>query len=244
MNLPTDKHYVPGFHFDPEKVCYCGSGNLFGRCCASTDPDRNPPAGIMVIDGFLSVTECDRFLQYVSNQPREWLTVLNHTDTETGESSYRRDPARVAENVDPGEMAPMTRVWMEAAVRQFVAPVASPEWFETPHLLCYGPGGKYVAHSDAEHFDSEQGMYYRIVDRDFSLLIYFNDDYEGGSLRFEHLNYEYKPRAGDLLVFPSNHVFSHESTPVTSGTKYALVSWGVFRDTPRVLTTENKILIS
>lgn len=244
MNTATGKHYVPGFHFDPADICYCGSGTPFGTCCASTRPDRSPPAGVTILNNYLSTAECRSFLRFAKKQPREWLSVLDAHQSTPEREVRRRDPARVAQLVELGKKDPQAVQWIDNAVRQFISPINTPEWFELPQLLRYGPGGKYHAHSDAEHYDPQQGMYFRTVDRDFSLLIYLNDDYEGGSLRFEHLNYTYKPSAGDLLIFPSNHVFSHESMPITSGTKYALVSWGAFINTPRVLSTPNKIAFS
>ena len=89
----------------------------------------------------------------------------------------------------------------------------------------YGPaplddGGHHAVEQDDEH-----GVFYKVLDRDISLLLYLNDNYEGGKLKFTRLNYTYKPKAGDLVFFPSNHIFTHESTPLTVGVKWAIVSW-------------------
>ena len=101
-------------------------------------------------------------------------------------------------------------------------------------MLRYGTGGKYGIHSDADDYCHEARQPYRFIDRDFSMLIYLNDEYEGGELFFKGLNYRYQPKQGDLVIFPSNHVFSHESLPIERGNKYALVSWGAFPGTPRI----------
>ena len=45
-----------------------------------------------------------------------------------------------------------------------------------------------------------------------------------GGLRFDKLNLEIKPKAGDLYIFPSTFVFPHRAMPVKSGTKYSLVT--------------------
>lgn len=57
-----------------------------------------------------------------------------------------------------------------------------------------------------------------------SAVIYINDDYEGGELKFPRLdNLVYKPKVGDIAVFPSNYIYEHASLPMVSGTKYCVV---------------------
>jgi hypothetical protein len=82
-------------------------------------------------------------------------------------------------------------------------------------LLRYGVGGQYKAHHDA----------YPAVKRAVSVLIYLNDDYEGGEIEFINFDLKIKPKAGTLILFPSNYPYKHIAHPVTSGTKYVLVTW-------------------
>ncbi len=57
-----------------------------------------------------------------------------------------------------------------------------------------------------------------------SAVIYINDDYVGGDLKFPRLdNLIYKPSVGDIAVFPSNYIYEHASLPMESGTKYCVV---------------------
>jgi hypothetical protein len=57
-----------------------------------------------------------------------------------------------------------------------------------------------------------------------SAVIYINDDYEGGEIKFPRLdNLVYKPKVGDIAVFPSNYIYEHASLPMVSGTKYCVV---------------------
>ena len=57
-----------------------------------------------------------------------------------------------------------------------------------------------------------------------SAVIYINDNYEGGEIKFPRLdNYVHKPRVGDIAVFPSNYIYEHASLPMKSGTKYCVV---------------------
>jgi hypothetical protein len=57
-----------------------------------------------------------------------------------------------------------------------------------------------------------------------SAVIYINDDYIGGDLKFPRLDdLVYKPSVGDIAVFPSNYIYEHASLPMESGTKYCVV---------------------
>ena len=224
--------YVSAFHFDGSKPCYCRSGLTFGNCCKQSEFSENIPKGISVINDFISPTECKRFIRFAEKQKRAWLTVVDSKKT-VGKNLYKRDPSRVTQTVNLGKKQEQAIQWIRAACLEKLTK-AEPQWFESPQLLRYEANGKYNLHSDAEHFDHETKQFYRFIDRDFSLLIYLNDNYEGGGISFPWLNYTYQPKAGDLVFFPSNHIFSHESLPIVSGNKYALVSWGAFKGTARV----------
>jgi hypothetical protein len=57
-----------------------------------------------------------------------------------------------------------------------------------------------------------------------SAVIYINEDYEGGEIKFPRLdNYVHKPKIGDIAIFPSNYIYEHASLPMESGTKYCVV---------------------
>lgn len=53
-----------------------------------------------------------------------------------------------------------------------------------------------------------------------SMVIYLNDDYEGGEICFKDQGVEIKPSAGSIVVFPSIEPYYHESKPILSGMKY------------------------
>ncbi|MFT7184695.1 MAG: putative 2-oxoglutarate/Fe(II)-dependent dioxygenase YbiX [Pseudohongiellaceae bacterium] len=230
----SPKYYVPSFHFDMAKSCYCHSGKLFGSCCGSPNIVRERPNSIHVINNFISQKECKRLIRFAEKQKRSWLSVVDPNKSQARKTVHKRDPSRVTQHVSLGKKQPLVNKWMQTACLENISALTKTLWFEPSQLLRYGPGGKYAVHSDAEHYDFDAQRFYRFIDRDFSILIYLNDDFEGGELKFPWLNYQYRPVAGDLVFFPSNHLFSHESMPIISGNKYALVSWGAFQGSPRV----------
>jgi len=56
-----------------------------------------------------------------------------------------------------------------------------------------------------------------------SMVIAFNDDYEGGEFIMNNEIVELKQ--GDILTFPSTFLYRHGVTEVTNGTRYSGVIW-------------------
>ena len=79
--------------------------------------------------------------------------------------------------------------------------------------------GETKDHYDA-HYDGGPD-----TGRWISAIVYLNDDYEGGELNFIDHDFILKPRANTLVLFPSNYAYRHIAGEVTSGTKYAIVTW-------------------
>jgi len=53
-----------------------------------------------------------------------------------------------------------------------------------------------------------------------SVVLYINDNYDGGELSFKDQGVVIKPSAGSLIAFPSVAPYYHESMIVTKGLKY------------------------
>jgi predicted 2-oxoglutarate/Fe(II)-dependent dioxygenase YbiX len=88
-------------------------------------------------------------------------------------------------------------------------------WHEGYSLLKYNEGEQYKSHYDGG----------TDIGRSISALVYLNDDFEGGEIEFVHFDIKLKPKAGTLILFPSNFAYMHTAHPVIKGTKYALVTW-------------------
>jgi hypothetical protein len=56
--------------------------------------------------------------------------------------------------------------------------------------------------------------------RDISSILYLNDDYLGGILKFPFLNLSIKPTAGSLIIFPSSERYTHLVEEVEKGFRY------------------------
>jgi predicted 2-oxoglutarate/Fe(II)-dependent dioxygenase YbiX len=54
-----------------------------------------------------------------------------------------------------------------------------------------------------------------------------NDEYEGGEFAFFDREIIIRGGKGSIVMFPSNFMFPHEVMPVTSGTRYSIITWYV-----------------
>ena len=84
-------------------------------------------------------------------------------------------------------------------------------------ILRYKPGGKYDYHTD-QHRD---------YNREVTIILNLNDDYEGGNLCHIKDNHIMEMAKGDIIIFPSNFMYPHRITPITSGVRYSVITWAV-----------------
>jgi len=86
-------------------------------------------------------------------------------------------------------------------------------------LLKYPEGGHYVLHSD----------YHTKHQREFSFILFVNDNFEGGDLTFADPDFKnettIKVKKNRIVFFPSNFMFPHKVNPVKKGTRYSVVAW-------------------
>jgi hypothetical protein len=132
---------------------------------------------------------------------------------------FKYKPGQLPENI-PGVQT-INQIYSELHYRQ-LQPVkdyakhyniGELRYWEAMNLVKYGPGEHFEYHHD-------HGYSYNCT---VSLVLYLNDNYEGGEISFRLQNLQVKPEAGDLFVFPSNFMYPHRAMPVISGTKYSLV---------------------
>lgn len=222
-----------------EQLQQQGMGHSIVSPVAGTEPqlppDDTPPNShqqILIAQNFLSDEICDEYITYIRNQPEVDLSVFDPQKTnKTGSVEWRVDKETRDTQTVPIEpiLQPLEDL-MRYATQQFLNPffnvrIASSEF---PQILVYHPGGHYKPHIDGESlFNDGSGVltWKRNVDRDISMVIYLNDDYEGGEIVFPQQAISIKPRKGMLLAFPSHHQFLHGVNPVRNGVRYAIVNW-------------------
>ena len=69
------------------------------------------------------------------------------------------------------------------------------------------------------------------VPRTLSIIFLLNNDYEGGNLCFREPNGSNEIMIENIpnriVLWPSNFLYPHTIKPVTKGTRYSIVCWGL-----------------
>ncbi len=83
----------------------------------------------------------------------------------------------------------------------------------------------------------DKGDYYKVhtdnhtkFPRTLSIILFLNDDYKGGSVSFYCAKknqevFKVLPKAGRVIMFPSNFMYPHTVNNVEKGCRYSIVSW-------------------
>jgi prolyl 4-hydroxylase len=112
----------------------------------------------------------------------------------------------------------------------------SPKCIEPLQIVKYDVGQFFNAHNDNFTIDYVKQINNQ---RQYTILIYLNDDFIGGHTEFPNLNLSFKPRTGDALFWQNcsdmynmdNNFHSlHCGQSINEGTKYAMNIWINFNE--------------
>ena len=156
--------------------------------CATADP-----ANIIIIDDFVSKGHLNCLM--------ESLTSMDTWSKKSGETlSYKNICKTKPEVCDI--MSQYIDKIQEILEYRFARKFERPQVGISRML----PGDLLEPHADTETLDGLPRNNYCI---DYSTLIHLNDDYSGGELYFPEYDIKFKPKAGNLVIFPSNRYFLH-----------------------------------
>lgn len=231
---PYESH--EDFNPSPDSSCFCDSGKTFGQCCGSTRAVRPPPFGLFIFENFLDRAVAADLVDFAKYREGEHLKVIDQKQSTADQIVKVNDGRRVAERVDLGSRNEQLHQIVKTAFINMAEHLFSArlQWYESPDLMRYHPGGFYARHADSENIDSQTRLWKKVIDRDLSLLIYLNDDFEGGLTRFYRFNYYIRPKAGGAVLFPADNRYLHAAEIVTKGDRYAIVSWAAIRGVPKM----------
>ncbi|MDH3327046.1 MAG: 2OG-Fe(II) oxygenase [Gammaproteobacteria bacterium] len=220
----------PVMDYQPDHldICFCGSEFFFKNCCGSMEEKRPPPYGVFVFENYLSPEIIKELKDHLDKQLSEPLTVIDSELSTPDNIVNKLDDHRKSERVEMGVFYKSVSKIVRTAFIELSEKCIEKkmDWYEPPQILRYNPGGYYNSHADSENMDMETGSWSKVIDRDLSLLIYLNDDFEGGELSFDNFHYTLKPKAGTAVLFPSDHRYKHTAHTVHKGVRQAIVSWG------------------
>lgn len=178
---------------------------------------------IVCVKNFLTKEQCDYVLAAVND------IVENHSNDETligysndGNVNSKDAPFIFVNNL-PDE--PLHKLFEDVNNR---ATRLYEELYGHDPLVSYiylgTINGMGVGRGMAVHADNTPGLTGN-VDTPHGMVLYINDDYEGGELYYPELRIVMKPAAGDLVIHPGTPEYAHGVSPVTSGMRYATTAF-------------------
>lgn len=88
-----------------------------------------------------------------------------------------------------------------------------------PTIMRMGKGA-----GQAEHYDKMADFYIYsdapLRDYDLTAVVYYNDNFTGGQLRFPQHDLTIKPETGMVVIYPGDSFHKHEVLEVTKGVRY------------------------
>ena len=186
-----------------------------------------PNYEVLILENLLSESECKELIQLAKNNKMDQSQVVSDKST----SDYDLDSRN------------SFQVWMDAKTNPILSklskksqeitgyPYANQEMVQ---IVKYETGGKFDAHFDScvQPDSICQEMNRKAGERRTTLLVYLNDDMEGGETEFVEIGKKIKPSPGKAILFHSTnekdqtiHQSKHRGCPVTKGEKWIATIW-------------------
>lgn len=236
---------TPDIRPDPIDTCFCGSDQLFKTCCGSTKSRRPAPYGVFVEKNYLNKNIIKELIAYAEKQQGERMLVIDKKTSTADNIVKVKHHKRNSDRIEMGKYQNTINQFVKTAFTDLAKKHLHCEldWFETPQLMRYETGGNYLAHADNENMDAKTRTWSRVMDRDLSLLIYLNDEFLGGKLRFDKFNFRILPKPGMTVLFPADNRYMHTAEEVKAGVRYVIVSWASVKGIKKIASKPPQSII-
>ena len=170
---------------------------------------------------FLSETECDLLINY---QKKHSTNNIEGWGLQNHDSNWNNRIV-VLDKVDDDSIRKLIEV-VHYKISILCAKSYNQDYVypEFSNLVYWAPGMSLGVHADNMWIDEPEKPHYA-SHRDFSAVIYLNDDYEGGKTFFNDTGYEVEPKTGKLIYFTSCKEDAHGVTKIVSGHRYSFALW-------------------
>lgn len=165
---------------------------------------------IKIINNFISPEECKEIIESVRLSPTSSSKPVQF-DLQGEPASYRNDWDRSPYIVKYNKMVfDLIQESFDVKLKNRSAKIA--EWTKNDKL-------------DLHIDDLGTNKFHA-----FSATICLNDDYVGGELFFLYHNLYFKPKVGDLIIFPATKNYEYLVKVVESGSRYTIPLWYTFTE--------------
>lgn len=162
---------------------------------------------INIIDNFISDEDIKTLIFEIDN-PSETLSYPKHYQGRNGGTALPYNKITVSLLKKYGKKCNS----IQQTLNGFLAPIYVTKGFASKWTT--GKGAP-IPHIDAQELEPFI---------EWSSIIYLNDDFEGGSIFFPNQKFEYKPKRGSAIFFPSAGTeYMHGINTIKSGIRYTFL---------------------
>lgn len=173
---------------------------------------------IIEIQDFISKQDCINIIEYLDSDKRNW-TVFN----EGFNYCYGMPLSFYDRDLDNYNLKRDFFEYIHLKFKKSIESSFNKSFVGTTyHAQKWNIGGSVEPHSDIS--DLEGNLNNNSTNK-FTVILYLNDDYDGGELYFTQHNISIKPKTGSILMFPGDHTNIHGVGEVLKNSRYTLVSW-------------------
>lgn len=189
---------------------------------APITPEEYGGQDFIIMPGFLTPKECDRLTTMFDRLHGMVKHRRIGIDFWEGRIVYMDDVAE--HNASAAAIMGDFQKRATALLGEFYA-LNRPLWTDTVQLNVWEQGSCLPPHTDNSNPD---GSVHSTPWRDFSSIVYLNDDYEGGELYFTAQDRVLKPRRGMLVAFSAGYHHEHGVLKVTRGRRITMPAFYTF----------------
>ena len=182
---------------------------------------------VQAIKGFATPAECAWLIRSARDSLRRARVYRKDAEGYTEADSRTNSEA----DYTFGNADLVLRVVVERIARAIGLPTRH---FEVAKLLHYEPGQRFALHHDFQQ-PTTPALAREIARRGqrvATVLVYLNDDFEGGETEFPRIGLRHRGATGDALLFANvrpdgdlDHDSLHAGLPTTRGVKWVLSQW-------------------
>ena len=189
---------------------------------APITPAEYDAQDFIIVPDFLTAKECDRLTTMFDRLHGLVKHRKIGIDFWEGRIVYMDDVA--ADDASAAAIMSGFQKRATAMLGEFYA-LTQPLWTDTVQLNVWEQGSCLPPHTDNSNPD---GSPHSTPWRDFSSIVYLNDDYEGGELYFTAQDRVLKPRRGMLVAFSAGYHHEHGVLKVTKGRRITMPAFYTF----------------
>ena len=170
---------------------------------------------IYTIPNIITDATCDELIDYYKKNPHRRVT----NDAQ---------PMFNGKSMNPSELSDDLKRKMEALKQRLT--IASSKFYHLSEL--------YLDHWSITHWNEGDQMEYHADNvtekrephwychwRNYSSIVYLNQDYGGGHTHFQFAQQRIIPEKGMALIFPAGYSYTHGVTKIKGNARYTVATW-------------------